>query len=91
MCSFVWKYLFVCQNNIFLCFGGKLRISFLKNPILGDLTALYIQWLTYKCCFFFFGFLLMLLITGLLKNDSSSVVATLATVGNLFFIGKIPK
>ena len=31
----------------------------------------------------------MILVNGLRKNDSS-VVATLATVGN-FFIGKIPK
>ena len=45
MCSFVRKHLFVCQVNIFLCFflgGGKFLISF-RNPIMGDLTALYIN------------------------------------------------
>ena len=68
-------------------FWGKITYSIEKNPILGDLTALYIQWLTYKC--YFSRILLNILIIRLLKNKSS-VVATLATVGNLF-IGKIPK
>ena len=32
-------------------FFGKITYFIKNNPILGDLTALYIQWLTYKCCF----------------------------------------
>ena len=58
-------------------FFGKITYLIKKNPILGNLTALPINAVS-------LGFLLMILINGLLKNDSS-VVATLATVGNLFY------
>ena len=50
LAPFVWKHLIVCQVNIFYVLGEN-YVFHLKNPILGDLTALYIQWLTYKCCF----------------------------------------
>ena len=43
----IWLYVML----IFFMFWGKMAYFIKKNPILGDLTALYIQWLTYKCCF----------------------------------------
>ena len=42
MCSFVRKHLFLCRVNIFMFFKEKFLIS-LRNPIIGDLTVLYIQ------------------------------------------------
>ena len=33
MCSFVWKHLFVCQVNIFLCFWGKMPYLIKKSQI----------------------------------------------------------
>ena len=43
----------------FMFFGEKFLISLKKNPILGDLTALYFHWLTFVVSL---GFLLMILI-----------------------------
>ena len=43
----IWLYV----RLIFFMFFGKITYLIKQNPILGDLTALYIQWLTYKCFF----------------------------------------
>ena len=50
-CALSFESIWLYVRLIFFMFLGEITYFINKNPILGDLTALYIQWLTYKCCF----------------------------------------
>ena len=51
LCALSFESIWLYVRLIFFMFLGEMTYFIKKNPILGDLTALYIQWLTYKCCF----------------------------------------
>ena len=50
-CALSFENIWLYVRLIFFYVFGENYLFHKKNQILGDLTALYIQWLTYKFCF----------------------------------------